>query len=554
MSIRNFVQIVLALIVVTGIAVMGLSAGMGDRVSAQETDIVAMQAAVEQALATRPTDLFPGDTLLDSDISIEGDWALVPVSIFQGQAKVDIPSAGLLVLVHRTSGEWTAAIQGTDLFDQWLPSVPSALLTTDAKSYLYSSQVSLQYDATLQLSLPYAKGESWCFSGGPHSTNRSSVDFAKADGVIRAAAPGTVSINRSCPNQVVIHHGNGWQTSYYHVSGISVPNGKVINRGEKLGIASMEHGCGGSASGDHVHFSLLRNGVKTSIHDKVVGGWLVRQGNADYKGSLKNLKTNAIVNPNSYCPQSAYVYNNGTIGDGSSVGTQTTFQSIITSGQENGKTSIFLRVCGSGTSYQIGSQRGKDNSWLGIWSKSGTGGCSPNSSSGWRVVMNADIGASYYIYSYASSSALSQSNFINRARKHKCTITSVGKISCNLVRETQSSLASSGTGELLFSWGVDNRDTMLNDSSLGNEVFTLPNQDQSAATIEYMLEGVDTDWLPAEIEQTSVTYDGLSEGSYTFRLRITDSTGFQSITEMKETVGTLTSQPLSMCLPLIVAP
>src|SRR4051812_44716673 len=79
-------------------------------------------------------------------------------------------------------------------------------------------------DGSLGLSLPWAAGESgWFSSQGTHNWNgtgptpSSSLDFVKTNGTVRAAAPGTVRF-QPCRNGslLMIDHGNGWYTSYYH--------------------------------------------------------------------------------------------------------------------------------------------------------------------------------------------------------------------------------------------------------------------------------------------------------------------------------------------------
>ncbi|NJN65342.1 MAG: CHAP domain-containing protein [Chloroflexaceae bacterium] len=225
------------------------------------------------------------------------------------------------------------------------------------------------------------------------------------------------------------------------------------------------------------------------------------------------------------------------------------FNTSIWSGLENGKTSIFSRVCASGPSYQVGSQRVSDGTVFGVWNKSGVNGCSPNTTSGWRLVMNAVRGESFYLYSYASKSPLPVDSFLQRARKVKCTIHNPGTISCSLVRQSVSSLASQNTGQLVFSWSP--HDTSIAEQEVGTEVpATAQTQGSEQVTMEYLLVGVDEDWRIAETGQTSATYDGLNEGTYTFRLRTTDSTGVQSIEEMQEEVPVV-STPIFIYIPLI---
>ena len=141
--------------------------------------------------------------------------------------------------------------------------------------------------------LPWTPGWAWRLTGGPHgntATGRpwSSLDFAgpESDGAykVRAAAGGTVV--RRCANLVEIRHRNGWRTSYYHLKNITVRDGQRVERGQLLGYTSTRAGCGGWASGSHVHFTVKRNGEPVNIAGMRIGGWAVRDGSRQYVGCL----------------------------------------------------------------------------------------------------------------------------------------------------------------------------------------------------------------------------------------------------------------------------
>lgn len=59
---------------------------------------------------------------------------------------------------------------------------------------------------------------------------------------------------------VVIDHGNGYKTLYAHMSGIYVTNGQTVARGQAIGA----EGRTGRASGIHLHFEVIKNGVQTN--------------------------------------------------------------------------------------------------------------------------------------------------------------------------------------------------------------------------------------------------------------------------------------------------
>lgn len=142
-------------------------------------------------------------------------------------------------------------------------------------------------------SLPWAVGASWRLTGGPHSNVGhgrpwSSLDFegpvAGRAYEIRAAAGGVVV--RPCANWVQIRHANGWMTGYYHVARVQVQGGQRVKEGQLLGYTSKQSGCGGSATGAHVHFSVKKDGHYVNVDGLRFGGWTVRDGATQYQGCL----------------------------------------------------------------------------------------------------------------------------------------------------------------------------------------------------------------------------------------------------------------------------
>ena len=163
----------------------------------------------------------------------------------------------------------------------------------------------------LHLSLPWSGGTSWRLTGGPHSNTGSgrpwsSLDFAGPvpghSYPVRAAADGVVT--RPCGNMVQIRHIDGWQTSYYHLIHIKVRAGQRVKEGQLLGYTSTKAGCGGSATGPHVHFALKHNGSYVNIDGLEIGGWTVREGNSQYVGCL-------VRGTKKRCAPSGSLYNFG---------------------------------------------------------------------------------------------------------------------------------------------------------------------------------------------------------------------------------------------------
>jgi LasA protease len=169
-------------------------------------------------------------------------------------------------------------------------------------------------DGSAKLSLPWARGEFWRLTGGPHPETYgktrpwSAIDFqpeSAKSGRVRAARGGVVS--RPCRNLVLINHGDGWTTSYYHLSKIEVKDGQRVDRGQLLGWTSTRAGCGGFATGPHLHFSLLWKGEYVNVRGTAVGGWKVTEGSRPYLGCL-------VKDDMRKCAPRGNIYNYGVVG------------------------------------------------------------------------------------------------------------------------------------------------------------------------------------------------------------------------------------------------
>ena len=169
--------------------------------------------------------------------------------------------------------------------------------------------------------LPWTAGKAWNYLGGPHNTNGcpnggfrctgghpwNSLDLAGKDGIVRAAADGKVEGTSQCPrhsNFVIIDHGGGWHTTYYHLADIKVKPGDPVHSGQRIGTTSTGVGCGGHADGAHVHFSVDYYTGPYSWHSGGVdldhfqiGDWVFHDGRTQYSGCAKNVFSGRKVCP-----------------------------------------------------------------------------------------------------------------------------------------------------------------------------------------------------------------------------------------------------------------
>ena len=104
----------------------------------------------------------------------------------------------------------------------------------------------------------------WPFSGvltqGYHQYHHA-IDIAANTGNIKAADKGTVIRagwwEGGYGNAVQIDHGNGYVTTYAHMSVLAVSVGDNVEKGQKIGVV----GSTGRSTGPHVHFVIQKDGV-----------------------------------------------------------------------------------------------------------------------------------------------------------------------------------------------------------------------------------------------------------------------------------------------------
>ncbi len=155
------------------------------------------------------------------------------------------------------------------------------------------------------LKLPWAPGETWYLTGGPHGAWASgsawaALDFApphdqlgcyQSDAWVTAMADGVVT--RSDAGAVVVdldgdgYAGTGWSLTYMHVETRDrAPVGSVVQTGDALGHPSCE---GGFSNGTHVHVARAYNGRWISADDPTpfaMSGWISQGLGREYDGLL----------------------------------------------------------------------------------------------------------------------------------------------------------------------------------------------------------------------------------------------------------------------------
>lgn len=158
------------------------------------------------------------------------------------------------------------------------------------------------------LNLPWAKGQGFYLTSGPHPAYAdgsawAAIDFgppdvlgncffsnvpntAAADGVIVVARNGAVELDLDGDGNIQ----TGWVLQYLHVvldSEKPVQAGQRVTAGDVIGYASCE---GGLADSSHLHFSRRYNGEWMEAGGPIpmnLAGWIVQPTLAPYEGTLK---------------------------------------------------------------------------------------------------------------------------------------------------------------------------------------------------------------------------------------------------------------------------
>ncbi|NRN67101.1 Protease lasA [Kibdelosporangium sp. 4NS15] len=187
--------------------------------------------------------------------------------------------------------KWRVELEGTAGFAELARQAPREVVS-DSEKDLFTRNFEVRPLADTGLGLPWPEGVAWWMGGGPHGNSGqsrpfSSIDFNGGDGRVLAAGPGKVykSCVRGRSALVKVVHPNGYSTTYYHMYDLTtLPDGSDVQTGTYLGHIGNELPCGGSSSGAHVHFSLLRGNTHVSVNNQTIGGWTFYEGTQAYRG------------------------------------------------------------------------------------------------------------------------------------------------------------------------------------------------------------------------------------------------------------------------------
>ncbi len=111
----------------------------------------------------------------------------------------------------------------------------------------------------LEISSPFGARRS--YNGGPYRSYHEGIDFAAYGGTaVYAPAAGTVVLAEQLyvrGDAVIIDHGLGIYTGFYHMSNFLVEPGEIVQPGQVIGAV----GTTGLSTGNHLHWDLLVDSI-----------------------------------------------------------------------------------------------------------------------------------------------------------------------------------------------------------------------------------------------------------------------------------------------------
>ncbi|MFI1277243.1 peptidase M23 [Micromonospora sp. NPDC020751] len=238
----------------------------------------------------------------------EGRWAF-GTAVAVAPRKKDAHPTGSVFIARADAGRWRVAFDGEADFSELAGESP---LVSERERQVFKTTPAPTYaggDYRTGMALPFAVGQTWTLTSGPHGwggseSPYSSVDLAGGDQVVRAARGGTAYT--MCQGWIRVIHDRGYSTDYYHLwSSISV-NGAAVGAGAYLGYTGTDVTCGGAAYGRHVHFGLRQNSAYVPIAGHGIGKWAFENGAAAYQGGTRH--------GSAWAGAGSAVYNYGALG------------------------------------------------------------------------------------------------------------------------------------------------------------------------------------------------------------------------------------------------
>jgi len=233
-------------------------------------------------------------------------WTLSDGAVMRADASINAGTAGLQYLFSLFLGkeEWKEAVSAAGFYADY-----SRLF---GFPFAFSIEPLVPENLTQpELELPFAAGDTWYFTGGPHvgwgtGSAYAGIDFAPPGeefGCYESQTPVTAAADG-----LVVRSGNGvlvqdldgdgieqtgWSLLYLHLATEGrAALGTYLRQGDLLGYPSCE---GGYSTGTHLHLARRYNGVWIPADGRVpfvLSGWTCESAGIEYDGYLvKNGQT-----------------------------------------------------------------------------------------------------------------------------------------------------------------------------------------------------------------------------------------------------------------------
>jgi murein DD-endopeptidase MepM/ murein hydrolase activator NlpD len=191
-----------------------------------------------------------------------GDYSVAVTYQFQGESAVH--SASLPLTISPTSFP-VDAIQVSDqqalLLAPELEDEESAILKGAYGAFTPRQLWQGRFTQPVQGPITTVFGARRSYQGGPATGSHAGIDIAVPLGTpVAASAAGRVAWTGQLPdrgNGVIVDHGLGVFSGYFHLSAIKAQVGQSVNQGDVIGLA----GSTGLSTGPHVHWEIVVNGI-----------------------------------------------------------------------------------------------------------------------------------------------------------------------------------------------------------------------------------------------------------------------------------------------------
>jgi LCP family protein required for cell wall assembly len=201
------------------------------------------------------------------DLLVVGQTLIIPPVDGVWHTVVEGDTVQSLAAEFGTTVEKIIAFEGNEIEDPSYLRVGQQIMIPDGrKEIVPAARYPMTTTVTAPRGAPEGSGRfSWPAAGvlsQPFWSGHSGIDISnRLETPVRAADAGYVAVTGRDTGgyglQILIDHGNGYQTRYAHLDTILVEAGDLVGKGQEVGAM----GASGRATSVHLHFEILHNWV-----------------------------------------------------------------------------------------------------------------------------------------------------------------------------------------------------------------------------------------------------------------------------------------------------